>query len=86
MQTVRVTTVLLGFRDGRAKEFVQGVHIHGFRDGELLLATGTPGAGLDAEVVRRVPVAELGLAETCPDAEAVDAAGDEASDWTLRWE
>lgn len=41
------------------------MHVHGFRDGYLLIATGEPGAGLDAEVVRAVAVAELAFAEMC---------------------
>jgi hypothetical protein len=60
-----MTTGLLAFSDG-TKEFVPEVHVHGVRDGDLLLATGQPGApGLDAEVTRKVPLAELAFAETC---------------------
>ena len=78
------TAVLLAFSDGR-KEFIDEAHVHGFRDGQLLIATGAPGAGLDAEVVRTVPVAELALAETC---EKDDAAEDDTSDgsgWSMTW-
>ncbi|SDD59645.1 hypothetical protein [Nocardioides lianchengensis] len=59
-----VTAALLVFEDGR-KEFVDSVHVHTPRDGCLLLATGAPGAGLDAAVVRAVPVAWLRYVETC---------------------
>jgi hypothetical protein len=78
------TAVLLAFADG-GKEFIDEAHVHGFRDGELLIARGAPGAGLDADVIRTVPVADLALAETC---EKDDPTEDEASDgpWSLiRW-
>jgi hypothetical protein len=84
--TVRVTTVLLAFHDGRPKELVEGAHIHGFADGELLLATGLPGEGLDAEVTRRVPVSELSRAETCPPAEADVGDEKDSATWTLGWD
>jgi len=75
--------VLLAFLDGH-KEFVPATHVHGFRDGRLLIATGTPGAGLDAEVVRTVAVAELAFAETC---EQHDPREDDADgpDWSMTW-
>ena len=57
------TAVLLIDRDG-AKEFVRDSHVHGVRDGRLLLATGEPGAGLSARVIREVELAELTYAET----------------------
>ena len=69
------TGVLLAFSDGR-KEIVDETHIHGFRDGQLLIATGDPGAGLDAQVVRAVSVADLAFAETC---ERDDTPEDESS-------
>ena len=78
------TAVLLAFADG-SKEFVREAHVHGFRDGSLLIAAGAPGAGLDAEVVRSVSVADLVFAETC---EQDDVAADEAterSDWSISW-
>lgn len=73
--------VLLAFLDGR-KEFVPTTHVHGFRDGRLLIATGTPGAGLDADVIRRVAVADLAFAETC---EEHDPGDDDAAgpDWSV---
>jgi hypothetical protein len=51
------TSVLLAFTDGR-KEFVDEAHVHGCRDGQLIIATGVPSAGMDAEVIRTVPVAD----------------------------
>ncbi|GAA4689783.1 hypothetical protein GCM10023349_00010 [Nocardioides conyzicola] len=54
----------MAFSNG-VKEFVDGTHIHGFRDGHLLIASGAPGAGLDAQVVRRVATVDLAFAETC---------------------
>jgi len=70
-----MTAVLLAFVDG-SKQFVDDVHVHGVRDGLLQLATGEPGAGADAVIVRTVAVAELYFAETC----AKDAQGDESDD------
>ena len=58
------TVLLLAFSDGH-KEFIDDAHVHGFRDDQLLIATGVPGAGLTAELVRTVRVADLSLAETC---------------------
>jgi hypothetical protein len=58
------TAVLLAFADG-GKEFIDDTHVHGFRDGHLQIATGAPGAGLDAKIVRTVPVMDLAFAETC---------------------
>ena len=68
------TFVLLWFDDGR-KEFVDDVHIHGVKDGTLLLATGVPGAGLSAEVVRRVPLTGLRAAQTSSQDDEPDASG-----------
>lgn len=68
------TAVLLISHDG-TKEFVRDSHVHGVRDGRLLLATGTPGAGLDAEVVREVELADLTYAETVE--QEADASGSE---------
>lgn len=79
-----MTAVLLCF-EGGTKEFVRDVHIHGVRDGSLQLATGTPGAGLDARVVRTVPVAELAFAETCEqDEDGTDGATDQPG-WSMSW-
>ena len=58
------TAVLLAFVDG-SKEFIDDAHVHGYREGHLQIATGVPGAGLDATVVRTVPVVDLVFAETC---------------------
>lgn len=78
------TAVLLAFSDGN-KEFVREAHVHGFRDGMLLIAAGAPGAGVDAAVVRSVPVARLAFAETCQqDDEEADGAN-EGSGWSMSW-
>ena len=78
------TAVLLAFSDGR-KEFIDEAHVHGFRDGQLLIATGDAGTGLDAEVVKTVPVVELAFAETCAkDDPAQDDTGD-GSGWSMTW-
>ena len=77
-----MSAVLLAFVDG-SKQFVDDVHVHGVRDGLLQLATGEPG-GLDAEVVRTVPVAELYFAETCATAYEADESDDSAgSTWFM---
>lgn len=57
------TAVLLITRDG-VKEFVRECHVHGVRDGRLLLASGEPGAGLDAKIIREVELSGLHHAET----------------------
>jgi hypothetical protein len=57
------TAVLLISGDG-TKEFVRDSHVHGVRDGRLLLARGRPGAGLDARVIREVELTALSYAET----------------------
>ena len=79
------TAVLLAFSDG-SKEFIDGTHVHGFSDGHLLIASGAPGAGLDAEVVRRVATAGLNFAETC---EREDTSDDRdsasSSGWSASW-
>jgi hypothetical protein len=80
-QAEHMTTVLLGFIDG-TKEFVADTHVHGVRDGSILLAAGRPGAGLDADVVRSVPLAELTFAETCAPGEG---GGDEESSGGGTW-
>ena len=59
-----MTTAVLLIRHDGAKEFVRDCHVHGVRDGKLLLATGSPGAGLDASVIREIALAELSYAET----------------------
>ncbi|GAA5153207.1 hypothetical protein GCM10023340_34870 [Nocardioides marinquilinus] len=76
------TAVLLVRRDG-SKELVDGVHVHGWRDGRLLLASGDPGAGLLATVVREVPVADLLRVETvgAPD----DEPEGEGDTWRMTW-
>jgi hypothetical protein len=76
-----LTGVRLALRDGTT-EFIPGTHVHGVRDDMLLIATGTPGAGLDAEVLRAVPLAQVEAAETCEQDEDSGAAN---PDWVLRW-
>jgi hypothetical protein len=58
------TAVLLAFVDG-GKEFIDDARVHGYREGHLQIATGATGAGLDATLVRTVPVVDLIFAETC---------------------
>ena len=82
------TSVLLAFADGH-KEFIDEAHVHGCRDGQLLIATGAPGAGMDAAVIRTVPVADLSFAETCelddtPDPDP-DSDSDGPSGRHIRW-
>lgn len=77
------TAVLLAFANG-GKEFVDDTHVHGFREGQLLIATGAPGAGLDAQIVRTVPVVDLAFAETCERDDAPDS-GTDRSDWSMTW-
>lgn len=72
--------VLLAFSDG-SREFVADTHVHGFRQGHLLIASGVPGSGLDARVVRQVPVADLAYAETCDR----DDQPESGSDWAMHW-
>jgi hypothetical protein len=48
----------------------------GFGRGQLLIATGTPGAGLDAQIVRTVPVVDLAFAETCERDDVPDSGTD----------
>jgi hypothetical protein len=75
----------LAFSDGR-KELIDGAHVHGLRDEQLLIATGAPGAGLDAEVVRTVPVADLAFAETCEDDDTADDHDvSDGSGWSMTW-
>jgi len=81
-----MTAVLLAFVDG-SKQIVDDVHVHGVRDAMLQLATGEPGAGVDAVVVRTVPLVDLFFAETCRD----DEDGDESdtstgSTWFMSWD
>ena len=68
-----MTAVLLAFVDG-SKQLVDDAHVHGVRDGLLQLALGEPGAGVDAEVVRTVPLVDLSYAET----RSSDVDGDES--------
>ncbi|WP_155918261.1 hypothetical protein [Marmoricola sp. URHB0036] len=74
------TGVLLRFSDGR-RQFIDDAHVHGFRDGDLLIALGPAEAGLHAVVARRVPVAELAFADT---RNAYDDDG-EPDTHTLNW-
>ena len=78
------TSVLLAFADGH-KEFIDEAHVHGCRDGQLLIATGAPGAGMDAEVIRTVPVADLSFAETCGIDDTPDPDPDGPSSWHIGW-
>jgi hypothetical protein len=73
------TGVFLSFPDG-TREYIDDAHVHGFRDGDLLIALGPAEAGLRAEVIRRVPVAQISFADTRNAYE--DEENDEA---TLRW-
>ncbi|WP_395659577.1 hypothetical protein [Nocardioides sp.] len=77
------TAVLLGFADG-GKEFIDDTHVHGFRDGQLLIATGAPGAALDAQIVRTVPVRDLAFAETCERDDAPED-GSGGPGWSMTW-
>ncbi|WP_155992781.1 hypothetical protein [Nocardioides sp. URHA0020] len=77
------TGVRLVFSDGR-KEMLDEAHVHGFRDGQLVIASGTPGAGFDAKVIRTVFASDLDSAETCHrDDTPPDAAG--GSTWSMSW-
>ena len=78
------TAVLLCFDHG-GKEFVRDAHVHGFRAGMLLIATGAPGAGLSAEVTRTVPVADLAFAETCRQAASEEDESTEGPGWAVSW-
>jgi hypothetical protein len=77
------TAVLLISREG-IKEFVRDSHIHGIREGRLLLATGRPGAGLDANITREVDLADLAYAETVQQ-EADTPEAETGSDWAMGW-
>ena len=78
------TAVLLPYSKG-SKEFVREAHIHGFRDGMLLLAAGAPGAGLDAEIIRSVAVADLNFAETCEQDDMAEDGATDHSAWFMSW-
>ena len=65
------TAVRLGWHDG-SSEFVRECHVHGVQGSRLLLATGEPGAGVDAEVIREVPLSGLTTAETVTQDDADD--------------
>ena len=78
------TAVMLAFLDG-GKEFVGGAHIHGFRDGMLLIAADAPGAGLDAEIITSVPVADLAFAETCERDHRPEDSARDGSSWSMTW-
>lgn len=73
---------MLVSRDG-TKEFVRDSHVHGVRDGRLLLATGRPGAGLDANVIREVELSELAYVETV--GQESDTAESERGGWPMGW-
>lgn len=77
------TAVLLAFSDG-GKEFIGDTHVHGFRDGHLLIAAGAPGAGIDAQVVRTVPVIDLAFAETC-ERDDTREVGSGGCEWSMTW-
>lgn len=77
------TAVLLAFSNG-GKEFIDGAHVHGFRDGHLLIASGPPGAGLDAQIVGKVPVIDLAFAETC-ERDDTPKVGSDGSEWSMTW-
>ena len=72
----------MAFSDGR-KEFIDDTHVHGFREGRLLIASGAPG-GLDTQVVRTVPVTDLAFAETC-ERDDTPELGSGGSQWSLTW-
>ena len=76
------TGVFLSLVDGN-REFIDQAHVHGFRDGDLLIASGPADAGLDAEVIRRVPVAHLTFAETRNVVEPSEP--DDGPSWTIAW-
>ena len=75
--------VRLGFADGKT-EFVDDVHVHGIKDGNLLLAARQPGAGLDADVIRAVPLEALTSVETC-ERSLHDDSAPEQSTWSMRF-
>jgi hypothetical protein len=77
------TAVLLAFVDG-GKELVNDTHVHGLLGGQLLIATGAPGAGLDAQIVRTVAVVDLAFAETCERDDAPDGGADKP-EWSVTW-
>jgi hypothetical protein len=76
------TGVYLSLADG-SKEFIDEAHVHGFREGDLLIASGPAEGGLDAEVIRRVAVTRLAFAET----RNVVGSGepDDGPSWTIAW-
>lgn len=76
------TDVFLEFRDG-TRENIGNAHVHGFRDGHLLVATGPAENGLDARVIRKVDVSRLALAETREVADPSEP--DDGPNWTMSW-
>jgi hypothetical protein len=76
-----VLAVLIVYADG-SKEFVDGVHVHGFRDGQLQLADGDPGAGLDAHVVREIDLRTVKFVETVSTVDDEEDAG-VGPDWSV---
>lgn len=83
MSTATDTVVLLIFKDGN-KTFLEGTHIHGVRDGQVLVAANPPGAGLGADIVRQVALSDLVSAETC----SADTMPDDPSTgpaWRMGW-
>jgi hypothetical protein len=76
------TGVSLSFPDG-SRELIDDAHVHGFRGGDLLIASGPSEAGLDAEVIRRVSVNSLTSAET---RNVIDFDEPGAGpNWTISW-
>ena len=80
-----VPTAVRLIRSDGSKEFVRDSHIHGVREGRLLLATGRPGAGLDAFVIREVGLADLVSAETV-EQEADPREPETRSGWVMGWD
>lgn len=76
------TDVFLAFHDG-ARENIANAHVHGFRDGHLLIAAGPAEQGLDAKVIRKVDVTRLALAETRDVADP--SKPDDGPTWTMTW-
>lgn len=80
-----VPTAVLLIRSDGSKECVRNSHIHGVREGQLLLATGRPGAGLDVSVIREVGLADLVSAETV-EQEADPRQTERRSGWVMGWD
>ena len=81
---LRVVTVSVLLVDHQGtKEFVEACHVHGVRDGHLLLASGVPGGGLDAEVIREVDLGDIAYVETVT--KAPDSSRDGEAGWSVTW-